>query len=231
MSATAEGDLSDRQDVVAFRLGQQAYALPIEPMVQIVEMVTITSIPQLSAVVEGVINVHGEAVAVVKLRRHLGLPDAPLQLNTPLLLVRIDGRTVGLIVDEVIDVFSLAAEQIARFADILPEELESAPILRGLTYVAGDAVLVLDPDNLFRPDQLNALAQAADLLQEAIAKKESEEPPVEPKPIRKRKAAPRKRASEKPPAETQPKTAHRRRANKPARKTSRSNKAAREGKA
>jgi purine-binding chemotaxis protein CheW len=171
MDATAEGTLSERQDLVAFRLEKQTYALPIEPIVQIIEMVAITPIPQLDAVVEGVINVHGEAVAVVKLRRHFGLPDAPLQLNTPILLVRIGGQTIGLIVDEVADVFNLPTDQIVQLDEILPQELGDAPIFRGLTYVADNAVLMLDPDELFRPDQLEILAQAADMLQKVIAEK------------------------------------------------------------
>ncbi|MBN1978313.1 MAG: chemotaxis protein CheW [Anaerolineae bacterium] len=188
---TTEGASSDRQNVVAFRLEQQTYALPIEPIAQIIDMVAITPVPQLSQVVEGVINVHGEAVAVVKLRRHFGLEDTPLQLNTPILLTRIGGQTIGLIVDEVTDVFNLPADQIVQLGEILPEELGDAPIFRGLTYVADDAMLMLDPDQIFRPDQLEALAQAVEMLK-TIADKAQTGP--EPTPKR-RRAAPKKKAA------------------------------------
>ncbi|MBN1811167.1 MAG: purine-binding chemotaxis protein CheW [Anaerolineae bacterium] len=225
MDTTAEEALSERQNVVAFRLDKQTYALPIEPIAQIIEMVAVTPIPQLDAVVEGVINVHGEAVAVVKLRRHFGLSDAPLQLNTPILLMRISGQTIGLIVDEVTDVFNLPTDQIVQLGEILPEELGNAPIFRGLTYVADDAVLMLDPDQLFRPDQLEILARAADMLQKAIAEKGRVEPAAEaeaePKPIRRRRrATPKKKAApEETSAEPEPKakTTRRRRKNKPTR--------------
>lgn len=170
MDTTAEAARPERQNVVAFRLDRQTYALPIAPIVQIIEMVAITPIPQLDDVVEGVINVHGEAVAVVKLRRHFGLADAPLQMNTPILLTQIGGQTVGLIVDEVTDVLNLPQDHIVALGEILPEELGNAPIFRGLAYVADGPVLMLDPDHLLRPDQLEILAQAASMLQEAIAK-------------------------------------------------------------
>jgi purine-binding chemotaxis protein CheW len=210
VNTTTEETLSEQQNMVAFRLEKQTYALPIEPIVQIVEMVAITPIPQLSQVVEGVINVHGEAVAVVKLRRHLGLADAPLQLNTPILLTRIGGQTIGLIVDEVTDVFNLPTDQIVRLGEILPEELGNAPIFRGLTYVADNAVLMLDPDQLFRPDQLEILAQAASLLQKAIAENgrvtSEAQPAAEPKPTRRRRKATSKKkaAPKKPSAEPEP---------------------------
>jgi purine-binding chemotaxis protein CheW len=220
MDATAERAVSERQNVVAFRLEKQSYALPIEPIVQIVEMVAITPNPQLSQVVEGVINVHGEAVATVKLRRHLGLSDAPLQLNTPILLTRIAGQTIGLIVDEVTDVLNLDTDQIVHLGEILPEELGDAPIFRGLTYVADDAVLMLDPDLLFRPDQLEILAQAARLLQKAIAEraqaKSAAEPVAKPEPTRKRRTAPKKgAASEASEPKPKSKTTRRRGKGKP----------------
>jgi purine-binding chemotaxis protein CheW len=190
-----EQAISKRQDAVAFRLEKQLYALPIESIVQIVEMVAITPIPQLDAVVEGVINVHGEAVAVVKLRRHFGLSDAPLRLNTPILLTRIGpkpmGRvgeqTVGFIVDEVTDVVNLTEDQIVQLGEILPEELEDAPIFRGLTYVADSPILMLDPASLFRPDQLEVLVKAADILQKSIAEKKKPADVPAPKKTRRRR--------------------------------------------
>jgi purine-binding chemotaxis protein CheW len=215
VDTTTEENFSEQQNVVAFRLEKQTYALPIEPIVQIVEMVAITPIPQLDAVIEGVINVHGEAVAVVKLRRHFGLSDAPLQLNTPILLTRIGEQTIGLIVDEVTDVFNLSTDQVVQLGEILPEELENAPIFRGLTYVADDAVLMLDPDQLFRPDQLEILTKAASLLQKAIAEKGQVAPEAKPKTTRRRrKTAPKKKIipeeiSAEP--ETKPKTTRGRR--------------------
>ena len=219
MDTTTEETLSEQQNLVAFRLEKQTYALPIEPIVQIVEMVAITPIPQLDAVIEGVINVHGEAVAAVKLRRHFGLSDAPLQLNTPILLTRIGEQTIGLIVDEVTDVFNLPTDQVVQLGEILPEELGNAPIFRGLTYVADDAVLMLDPDQLFRPDQLEILAQAASLLQKAIAEKGRGESATEPKPTRRRrKATPKKKITPEEPSaepEPEPKTTRRRRKSKP----------------
>lgn len=164
MDATALEDSPRRQNIVTFRLDRHTYALPIEPVERIVEMVAMTPVPQLEDWVEGIINVHGTAVAVVKLRRHLGLPDAPVQLDTPIVLIRVGGLTVGLIVDEVLDVHELSAEQIAPLTDVLPQELVEAPVLRGLAYVSDKAVLMLDPENLFRPDQLQALAQATEIL-------------------------------------------------------------------
>ena len=69
---------NSEKSLVTFRLDSQTYALPIEPLVQIIEMVTITPIPQINSSVEGMINLRGTAVPVVNLGRHFGLPDTRL---------------------------------------------------------------------------------------------------------------------------------------------------------
>ena len=200
------------QSLVMFRLDRQVYALPIDCVVQIVEMVTITHIPQLNSVVEGVINVHGESIAVFKLRRHFGLSDAPVELNTPILLVQIDGRTSGLIVDEVIDVLSISDHQVVHLPDIVPASLGDAPIFRGLTHVSGSAVLMLDPASLFLPQQLQALAQVTEILQQAT--EDEKEPAVD------ETEAAAKEAPGEPPAKAQPKPTRRRRRKAPSEEAS-----------
>lgn len=162
-------------NLVAFRLEQQTYALPIEPIAQIIEMVTITPIPQVSNTVEGVINVRGAPVPVVNLRRHLGLSEYTLQLHTPIVLTQVGELMVGLIVDEVLDVLSLPGGQITHPADILPEGLGKAPVLRGLTHTSDGMMLLLDLDYLFLPHQAQALAQAMKTLPQAIVKEGQEE--------------------------------------------------------
>jgi purine-binding chemotaxis protein CheW len=163
------GNASDQWNLMTFRLHQQIYALPIEPIAQIILMVTIIPVPQVGDVVEGAINVRGTAVPVVNLGRHLGLPQVPLQLHTPIILAQIKEQMVGLIVDEVIDVFSLADDQTTRLADVLPEELGEAPILQGLVHISGSMVPLLDHEHLFLPDQVQVLIQAMEILAEEMS--------------------------------------------------------------
>jgi len=150
-------------NLVAFRLDRQTYALPIEPIVQIIEMVAITPIPQTDPAVEGVINVRGTAVPVVNLRCQLGLPEAKLQLHTPIILVRSGERMVGLIVDQVADVLNIRADQITRPKDMLPDGLSDVPLVQGLSHTSQGALLLLDLEHLFASNQAQ-LAQALEAL-------------------------------------------------------------------
>ncbi len=152
-----------QRNLVTFRLDRQTFALPIEPIVQIIEMVTITPLLQVNPAVEGVINVRGTAVPVVNLRRHLCLPEAKLELHTPLILVQTGERTVGLIVDEVSSVLNISASQITIPTEVLPEGLAQAPLLQGLIHTPRGTVLLLDLGYLFSASQAQLVQALAAL--------------------------------------------------------------------
>lgn len=163
-------------DLVTFGLGQQKYALPIEPIRQIIEMITITPVPQVQEFIEGVINFHGMPVPVVNLRHQLSLPRMQLQLHTPIILVTIANRLIGLIVDEVLDVINLSASQIVPPESVMPVEVGDIPVVHGLIQLEGETILYLDTNHLFAPREVRQISAAT----EAFAKDSADK--IEQKP-------------------------------------------------
>ncbi len=159
MKSIKEENSTRQRNLLTFRLGQHTCALPIEPIVQIIPMVTITPIPQLNSSLKGIINVRGTTVPVINLRHHLGLRKVDLQLHTPIILVQNGDGLIGLIVDRVAEVLSLPDDEITDFADILSRRLREAPILQGVAHVRNSLVLLLDLDRLSLSYQARALAQ------------------------------------------------------------------------
>lgn len=150
--------------LVLFRTGRHHYALPVDRIVQLTLMVTVTSIPELRDVVDGVINVHGQAVPVVDLGRHLGQTSITRQLDTPLLLLQTCGQTAALLVDEIVDIIVCPPDRFVATADLLPAGLAAAPVLSGIVLAPGSMTLLIDPDHLFSPEQAAVLARAVEWL-------------------------------------------------------------------
>jgi purine-binding chemotaxis protein CheW len=157
---------SEERNLVTFRLGQQLYALPIDPVAQIVEMVAITRIPQVNHAVAGVINYHGVSVPVVDLGRHLSQPTVPPGLDTHIIVITVEERLVGLVVDQVLEVIDLLPVQISPLEAILPQGLGQVPLLEGLAHTAEGTVLLLDPERLFSSQTMQSFAQTIEALQD-----------------------------------------------------------------
>jgi purine-binding chemotaxis protein CheW len=149
------------QTLLTFILDEIMLALPVEPVRQIIEMVTITPIPQVNHSIVGVINFHGSIVPVVDLRKHLGFSVTALHLHTPIILVSIKDKLVGLIVDQVLDVLSWPERKISYPQDVLPEDFGEVPLLKGVMQTNRNTVFLIDLAFLFKPQQVLALQAAA----------------------------------------------------------------------
>jgi purine-binding chemotaxis protein CheW len=93
--------------IIVFSMDGQRYALPIDVVQEIQQIVALSEIPDHQAAVVGVINVRGQVVPVVDLRLLVGMPAKEYGLQTPMLFVRTAKGLVALIVDEVEDVIEV----------------------------------------------------------------------------------------------------------------------------
>jgi purine-binding chemotaxis protein CheW len=144
------------QNLLVFRLGTQAFALSIEVVVQIIPMLKLTPLPQSDAVIEGVANIRGTITPVMSVRRRLGMDPIPARLHTPIILIRLGNYLIGLVVDEVIDILSLPATQVARPDQIMPEGLEISKVLEGIIFIDSQNILLLNPYTLVMPGSMRA---------------------------------------------------------------------------
>jgi purine-binding chemotaxis protein CheW len=92
---------------VAFFLGGQRYALPIDRVQEIQQIVAFSEVPGGGSGVVGMVNLRGHVIPAVDLRRIVGLQPEEYTLETPMIICRIKGQLVALVVDEVQDVMQL----------------------------------------------------------------------------------------------------------------------------
>jgi purine-binding chemotaxis protein CheW len=150
MAETAGGE------ILVFELNAQRFALSADVVVRVERAVTITAMPSSPAAVAGIINVRGELVPVIALRRHLQLPERALRLDDQLVIARGARRAYALLVDAALDVERYTAEEFAA-ADALAARADS---MRGAVRLRGDIVFVHDLDRFLSLDEERALDAA-----------------------------------------------------------------------
>ena len=108
--------------LVAFTLNRQPYALRLASVRQVLRMVEVTPLPQAPGIVLGVVSLHGTVVPVFSVRRRVGLTDGEAESLSDQALIVADTacRVVALVVDAVIGVVELSAEEITEAVKIVP---------------------------------------------------------------------------------------------------------------
>jgi purine-binding chemotaxis protein CheW len=135
---------SDRVEVelLSFRVGDQEYSVDIMSVREIRGWTRATSLPHSPAYVRGVINLRGTVLPVIDLARRLGLPSGEITDRNVIIVVNIEDRTVGLLVDAVSDILSIPHDELAPPPDLAADR--SQTFISALTIVDGRMIRVLD---------------------------------------------------------------------------------------
>ncbi|MBN1824889.1 MAG: purine-binding chemotaxis protein CheW [Candidatus Eisenbacteria bacterium] len=101
---------------MTFKLAAEEYGLEILKVREIIGLMDITEVPRTADFIRGVINLRGKVIPVVDLRLKFGMPKAEATDQTVIIVVQYSSRgqdvTMGILVDEVMEVMDIPAEQI-----------------------------------------------------------------------------------------------------------------------
>lgn len=92
---------------VVFFLGGQRYGIPIDRVNEIQQIVAFSDVPTDGLGVVGMVNLRGEVIPAIDVRRLVGIEDRAYTLETPMIITRSGAHVVALIVDDVEDVLLL----------------------------------------------------------------------------------------------------------------------------
>ncbi len=159
---TTEASSQALQQVLCFALAGEAYALPILKVREIQAQATITRIPKAPPYMPGVINLRGAIVPILELRYRFSLGEAPEETRPVIVIVEVQGRTVGIRVDSVSDVLDLDPASIRPAPELGNQGAHGREFIAGLASYPGasgsDSMLILlELDALLSESELTTL--------------------------------------------------------------------------
>ena len=105
-------DAAGSNEFLTFALGQEEYGVDILKVQEIRGYDAVTRLPDAPDYIKGVINLRGTIVPVIDLRLKLRLAQARYDSFTVMIVLNVEDRVVGIVVDGVSDVVPLAEAQI-----------------------------------------------------------------------------------------------------------------------
>ena len=143
--------------LVGFGVGRERFGVDILAVQEIIRSTDVTPVPNSPSFVEGVINLRGDIIPVIDLRKRLSLykADTSIEKNWVLIL-SIGNRVVGFIVDNVSEVLKIAEEDIDPPPNIVIAGLENQYI-RGVCEIDNKLLIILDFDSILFNEEYYAL--------------------------------------------------------------------------
>jgi purine-binding chemotaxis protein CheW len=142
---------------VEFRLGTEDYGVDILQVKTIERLMPITRVPKAPDFVEGVINLRGEIVPVIDLKKRFDLPLGETTDDARIIIVTVEDMTVGMIVDSATEVIHLSKDAIEKAPSITGSV--DAQYVEGVGKLEGRLLIILNLAKVLKPTELTQLQQ------------------------------------------------------------------------
>ncbi|HEX2549481.1 MAG TPA: chemotaxis protein CheW [Gammaproteobacteria bacterium] len=129
--------------LVVFTLDNQKYGIFSASIERIVRAVEITALPKFSENILGIINVHGQIVTVINLRKFLGLPPVELEISQYFIVLYARRKLITVVADEITDVMECQNKDI-----LVSEENKNPDFIKKILKISGGFINILNPNQL-----------------------------------------------------------------------------------
>lgn len=146
--------------VVVFRLGDGVFGAEISQVEEIIKMPEITRMPSAPEFVEGIINLRGDVMTIMDLRKKLGLSVTETSEETRIIIAETSGYTLGLIVDSVREVITLKDKDIDAASSAKVKY--DSDFVRGVAKLPDGLLILLDLTKMLSEKELNRIKAMSD---------------------------------------------------------------------
>lgn len=145
-----------------FKIGGEDFGVEINRIVEILKTQKIHSLPDLPDFLSGVVTVRGEVIPLLNLKKRFGFESSAEREH--ILIIKSDSEKIGLLVDEIKEIISLATEEIT-----VPPSIFKGLKRRYLTGLGkkGDRIIILlNIDDLLTSEEKIMLKESEGILDE-----------------------------------------------------------------
>jgi len=148
--------------VVGFRIGNETFGVRIGSVREIVRVPEITAVPSAPETVEGVINLRGKIIPVMDLRKRFGQTEIQADKKNRILVVELNNKLVGLIVNAASEVLKIAPSEIEAPGNLFAEG--QSGYVTGVGKLKGRLIILLDIAKLLHRPEFKRFEEAAELV-------------------------------------------------------------------
>ena len=149
----------DERQYLTFELGDEFYGVNILKVQEIKGYTDVTRIPNTPDYMKGVLNLRGTIVPIINLRMKFGLDQIDFTAFTVIVVVVVNERVMGMIVDSVSDVLTLGADDM-KPAPALGTSVDTS-FIDGIATTDDRLVTLLDIDRVLTEKELEQVESLA----------------------------------------------------------------------
>jgi len=136
--------MAQTQQFCTFHLAGYFFGIEISKVQEVIRSQAVTPVPLADREIRGLINLRGQIITTIDLRRRMSLPDREAEDDATNVLVSTPDGAVSLEVDRIEDVLEIAEDTIESPPENIKESVRAC--ISGVSKLEGRLLLILDED-------------------------------------------------------------------------------------
>ncbi|MGI6119939.1 MAG: chemotaxis protein CheW [Desulfosporosinus sp.] len=137
----------DEEHMVVFKLAGEQYGVRITQVQEINRLSQITKVPRAAKFVEGVVNLRGDVIPVIDLRKRFEIEFKDYTEFTRIIVSDINNKKIGIIVDEVLEVLRIPRKLVEETPDVLIDN-HAQFFMNGIAKLDNHMIMMLNLENI-----------------------------------------------------------------------------------
>lgn len=140
---------SEYLELLTFKIDGQNFAFPLSMVERVIQSQTITRIEKTPEFIEGVIDIKGEIIGVISLRKRFSLADKPLSVSDLIVIINSPVGKMGVIADETGDILKISEESVSAMKPIFEgmSEIDFFSNDNGIFYIFDTSTILSNIEN------------------------------------------------------------------------------------
>lgn len=166
-SELREGSAEEMRQLISFTVGAEEYGLELLRVKEVIRMRQITWLPKAPSCVKGIINLRGDVIPIIDLRDRFGLHAIEHTAMTRIIVVEVEGRLVGIVVDSASQVVRVPADQFDPPPPMLGKTARG--FITGVGKMEGKLIITIDVDRILSSDEMSQITGSLEAVEKEPA--------------------------------------------------------------
>lgn len=148
---------TQKDKYLIFSIDTQYYGIDIKYVIEIIGIEPITEVPELPDYIKGVINLRGKIIPVMDVRLKFKKEEKEYDDRTCIIVVEMEGISIGLIIDRVLEVANIDKNSISPPPKTSSNKNNANKYIKGIGKMENEVRLLIDCHKLLEEDEIEEL--------------------------------------------------------------------------
>jgi purine-binding chemotaxis protein CheW len=153
--ARTQNDASELKQLIGFAVGAEEYGLELLRVKEVIRMRQITWLPKAPSCIKGIINLRGDVIPIIDLRERFGLAAREQSAMTRIIVVDVEGKSVGMVVDSASQVLRVPADQFDPPPPVMGKV--SRELITAVGKLGDQLIIMIDVDKILSTEELSQI--------------------------------------------------------------------------